>query len=166
MLSPNQRTFFSVHCVIAYVFRREVKTVARVETDDARRFIRALVHLSAEDLRLLGQALRARHTQRADDVAWWQAIVALDRALRRCGRARLAAAAAGAASQAVISSAARHGMSAADDDVRAVARGAAEVARVLVAGEAELPTAECLLLGWEGFLPCRTPPPESHRRAA
>jgi hypothetical protein len=142
-----------------------VRTVASVETD-ARRFIRALVHLSAEDLRLLGQALGGPHTHRADDVAWWQAIVALDRALRRCGRARLAAAAAGAASQAVISAAARHGMSAADDDVRAVARGAAEVARVLVAGEAEPPTAECLLRGWGAFLPHRTPPPEPHERAA
>jgi len=143
----------------------KVRTVTSLETD-ARRFIRVLMHLSAKDLRLLGQALSARHTYRPDDVAWWQAIVALDRALRRCGRARLAAAAAGAASQAVISAAARHGMSAADHDVMAVARGAAEVARVLAAGEAQPPTAKCLLLGWEAFLPCCTPPPEPHRRAA
>jgi hypothetical protein len=147
------------------VFGSEVSTVASVETD-ARRFIQALVHLSPEDFQLLG-ALGARQAHPADDVVWWQAIIAVDEAVRRQGRTRLAAATVGAAIEAVIAAAARHGMSAADRDVRAVARGAAEVARVLVAGPADLPSIEVLLLGWEAFLPCRpSPQPKPHPRVA
>jgi hypothetical protein len=62
MLTTSPEDFF--HCPLCYcvgVPTQRCWTVASAETY-ARRFIRVLMHLSAEDLRLLGEALSARHT--------------------------------------------------------------------------------------------------------
>jgi hypothetical protein len=69
-----------------------------------------------------------------DEVDAWRITMAIDRALRHSHRTRHAAHAAREASQAVQFAAAAQGIDLPDPEVTAVARGAAELARGLVAG--------------------------------
>ncbi|MEW6470809.1 MAG: hypothetical protein AB1679_00885 [Actinomycetota bacterium] len=70
----------------------------------------------------------------ADDVAWWRATLAVDRALTRAGTGRAAGLAASAAAGTVRDAAARGGARLPDRDVTCAARSAAAVARALIAG--------------------------------
>jgi hypothetical protein len=127
----------------------------------AVRFAQSLLDLSRASIELQAAGLRARRTSPDDDVAWWEATMALNRALRRRGSGHEAAMAAHLASQAVIAAATRTGV-ALGPDVTAVARSAGEVARVLVAGDLSATGAGYLARGWEDLLiPPAAPPSPS-----
>ncbi len=128
----------------------------------AVRFAQSLLHLSRTGIEGQAAGLRARRTAPDDDVAWWQATMALNRALRRGGRGHQAAVAAHLASQAVLAAATRTGLTL-GPDVTAVARSAGEVARVLVAGDLNTTGAGYLARGWEDLLnpPAGLPSPSS-----
>lgn len=111
-------------------------------------FVELLSRLSAGDIRAVAAEIGAHHCSAADDIAWWQATVQIDRALKAGGCTRTAAMAALAAAKAVQAAAAASGMSLPDDDVTAVARAAAEVARGLVAGDAARDATCALLACW------------------
>src|SRR5439155_481679 len=70
----------------------------------------------------------------ADDIAWWQATLTIDRILKHDGRCRVAAVAASNASRAVLAIAEHDHQTAADTAVITVARAAGTIARGLVAG--------------------------------
>jgi hypothetical protein len=95
--------------------------------------------------------LEARRTAPDDDVAWWEATLALNRALRRRGTGSRAAMAAHLASQAVLAAATRTGLGL-SPDITAVARSAGEVARMLAAGDLNTTAAGYLARGWEDLL--------------
>jgi hypothetical protein len=92
----------------------------------------ALRTLRREDLRRIAQSLASETA--GDEVDAWRVTMAIDRALRHSHRARQAAHAARDASQAVQHAAEADGVKLPDPDVTHVARGAAELARGLVAG--------------------------------
>jgi hypothetical protein len=117
----------------------------------AVRFAQSLLHMSRARIDLQAAALEAQRTAPGDDVAWWEATMALDRALRRRGTGHQAAMAARLASQAVLAAATRTGL-ALSPDVTAVARSAGEVARVLTAADLDIPGAGYLARGWEDLL--------------
>ena len=140
------------------------------ERIDAARFTQSLLHMSRPKIELQAAGLRVRGTSPGDDVAWWEATMALDQALRRRGAWHGAAMAAHLASQAVLAAASRTGL-ALGTDVIAVARSAGEVARVLVAGDPNTTGAGYLTRGWEDLLvlpakphsPPRPPDGRGHR---
>lgn len=114
------------------------------------RFAQSLLELSRPSIERQVTGLKAR-TSPDDDVAWWEATTALNRALRRQGTGRQAAMAAHRASQAVLAAASRTGL-ALTPDIMAVARSAGEAARVLVAGDMNTTGAGYLARGWEALL--------------
>ncbi len=126
----------------------------------AVRFAQSLLHLSRTGIERQAAGLRARRTSPDDDVAWWEATMALNRALRRRGRGHQAAMAAHLASQAVLAAATRTGLTL-GPDVTAVARSAGEVARVLVAGDLNTTGGRYLARGWESLH--RTPRAAAHQ---
>lgn len=127
----------------------------------AVRFAQSLLHLSRASIELQAAGLKTQRTSPDDDVAWWEATMALNRALRRRGSGHEAAMAAHLASQAVIAAATRTGL-ALGPDVTAVARSAGEVARMLVAGDLNTTGAGYLARGWENLLmPPAAPPSPS-----
>jgi hypothetical protein len=107
--------------------------------------------MSRPRIELQAFGLETQRTSPDDDVAWWEATMALNRALRRRGSGQQAAMAAHLASQAVLAAATRTGL-ALGPDVTAVARSAGEVARVLVAGDLDTTGAGYLARGWEDLL--------------
>ena len=119
---------------------------------DSTEFTQRLEHLSAEEISAVAAQLRAEHDTADGEVAWWRATIAVSGALRRHRRTRVASVAAHRAAAAVVGAASVAGRG--DDrrnDVTAVARAAAEVARVLVVGdEDDVPAAvrEPLLHAW------------------
>jgi hypothetical protein len=112
-------------------------------------FVQALLRMSRPRIQFQAAGLRARRSSADDDIAWWDATLALDRALRSGGLGNEAAMAAHVASEAVLTAAARTGL-APSPDVTAVAQSAGEVARVLVAGRRN--TVAYLTHGWEDIL--------------
>jgi hypothetical protein len=123
----------------------------------AARFAQSLLRLSRPSIERQVARLKARRTFPGDDVAWWEATTALNRALRRRDIGHQAAMAAQLASQAMLAAATRTGL-ALSPDVLAAARSAGEVARVLVAGDMNRTGAGYLVRGWEEVL---VPPAES-----
>jgi hypothetical protein len=115
-------------------------------------FTRLLSRLSESDIRSVAAEIDAHHCSAADDVAWWQATLQIDRALKAAGCTREAAMAALAAAKAVQSAALSAGLTLPDDRVTVVARAAAEVARGLVAGEAARDATATLLVCWRPVL--------------
>ena len=97
-------------------------------------FTRTLSHMTVEDLRRIADAIEGRHACVADDLAWWEATVDIERALKLLHRRRHAAMAAHDAGRAVQLAAAAAGVDMPDADVTRVARAAAEAARGLAAG--------------------------------
>ena len=98
-------------------------------------FLRSLRRLSASDIVRIAARVR-EDRDRGDDLAWWQATLALDRSVRRQQRSIGAATAAATAVRAVVASAGHAGLAASAADVTDAARSAAEVARTLVAEDA------------------------------
>ncbi len=118
-------------------------------------FIGRLTRLSAGEIAALAARVCARHDNVDDDVAWWNATVAVDRSLRQHGASSRSALVAGAAEHAVVEAARRAKLDPSAPEVVAVARAAADLARALVAGE---PSADACYFfdGWGAVLP---PPP-------
>ena len=128
---------------------------------NAVRFAQSLLQMSRPRIELQAAGLKTRRTSPDDDVAWWEATMALNRALRGRGTGHEAAMAAHLASQAVLAAATRTGL-ALSPDVTAVARSAGEVARVLVAGDLNATGAGYLARDWEDLLiPPADPPSPS-----
>ena len=127
--------------------------MALIDTDD---FTHRLHGLSAEEFDRVAAALRADLDSADGEVAWWRATIELTGALRRHHCTRQASLAAHRASVAVLEAAKAAGI---DDDehrsnVTAVARAAAEAARVrvlLAAGPASAAATAPLLHPWHPF---------------
>ena len=141
-----------------------IETAAHPGTG-AMRFAQSLLHLSRARIELQAAGLRTRRTSPDDDLAWWEATMALNRALRRQGTGHEAAMAAHRASQAVLAAAARVGL-ALSPDITAVARSAGEAARVLFAGDLITTGAGYLARGWEDLLIPPAGPPSPSGPAA
>lgn len=95
-------------------------------------FTHHLTDLDGERISAIATALRSELDTAEGEVAWWRATIAVSGTLRRHHLTREASLAAHAASTALVSAAERAGTN--SRDVTTVARAAAEVARVLVAG--------------------------------
>ena len=117
----------------------------------ALRFTQSLLHLSRARIELHAAGLKARRSSPDDDVAWWEATLALNRTLRHGGTGPHVAMAAHLAAQAVLAAATRTGLGL-NPDVAAVARSAGEAARVLAAGDLNTTGAGYLIRGWEDIL--------------
>ena len=123
-------------------------------TTDISSFTRRLHGMSAHEIGSVAAALRSGLDTPDGEVAWWRATIELSGALRRQRCSRQASLAAHRASVAVIAAARAAGID--DDDhrseVTAVARAAAEAARVgvlLAAGAAPATATEPLLHPWQ-----------------
>jgi hypothetical protein len=129
--------------------------MALIDTDD---FTHRLHDLSAEEIDRVAAILRAELDSADGEVAWWRATIELTGALRRHHCTRQASLAAHRASVAVMEAARAAGI---DDDVHrndvtAVARAAAEAARVrvlLACGSVSAAATEPLLHPWHAFQP-------------
>lgn len=115
---------------------------------DVTRFIEGLGRMTAVEVRRVAADLAGGRNCVADDLAWWEATVEIERALKLQHRRREAAMAAHHASVAVQSAAAHGGVSLPDDDVTRVARAAADVARGLAAGPTAEDAVRRLLVWW------------------
>ena len=102
--------------------------------------------MTADDIRLVAKSLDTESL--ADEVDWWRATIAIDRAIRHARGTRLAARAAVDASEVVQERAEHAGFTLPDTTVTRVARAAAEVARGLSAGSATQPFVRMLLEPW------------------
>lgn len=109
-------------------------------------FVAALGSLTADDFHRVARALDLDSL--ADEVDWWRATIAIDRAIRHGQCSRHAARAAARAADQVRASAVRAGFRLPDGEVTRVARAAAEVARGLAAGPAAAPIVRLLLEPW------------------
>ena len=152
----------------AYRDRRQVgsrspETAESVPKGKAVRFAQSLLHLSRLSIEHRVAELRDRRISPDDDVAWWEATTALNRAIRRQGSGHHAAMAAHLASQALLAAASRTGL-ALSPDVTALARSAGEVARLLVVWDLHSAAADYLTRGWEDLLPLAAPPCPLRRR--
>lgn len=115
---------------------------------DVHGFTAALSRMTDADLRRIGNDLAAARVCVADDLAWWEATVDIERALKLQHLRRQAAMAAHHATAAVQGAAAHAGMALPDDGVTRVARAAADVARGLVAGGPADDAVRRLLVCW------------------
>jgi hypothetical protein len=113
---------------------------------DVIEFSAALERLNAGDLHRVARSLDTEAL--ADEVDWWRATIAIDRAIRhgRCGRQ--AGRAATQAAALVEAAARREGFRLPDAEVTRVARAAAEIARGIVAGPGAQPIVRILLEHW------------------
>ena len=114
-------------------------------------FIAALDRLTTDDIRLVAKSLVTETL--ADEVDWWRATIAIDRATRHARVTRHAARAAARAAELVQERAQQGGIALPDDDVTRVARAAAEIARGLAAGAATQPIVRLLLEPWAAAVP-------------
>jgi hypothetical protein len=95
-------------------------------------FAERLSELTGPDIAALASSLRHELDTADGEVSWWRATITLGANLKRHHRSREAGLAAHRASVAVLTAADRAG-AISKDDITVVARGASEVARVLVA---------------------------------
>lgn len=109
-------------------------------------FVSILDALSADDLHHVAKALDLEYL--TDEVDWWRATIAIDRAIRHSRCSRQAARAAADAVEHVQARARCVGFCLPDTEVTRVARAAAEVARGLSAGPATQPIVRLLLEPW------------------
>lgn len=112
-------------------------------------YLGTLRGMRPDDLRSVAASLTGESV--ADEVDWWRATIAIDRALRYERCTRQAGQAAAEAAQAVEDAATRGGAPMPDAEVRRVGRAAAEIARGIVAGPAAAPLVRLLLERWEPF---------------
>ena len=116
---------------------------------DVAEFSRALERLTSEDVHRIAATLTTNHSDSAaDEVEAWRVTLTIDRVLRRTHRTRLAARAASSITHTVLQIAAAQGIRLPDEEVTHVARGAAEVARGLVAGDDVRAEVGALLVDW------------------
>lgn len=113
-------------------------------------FTAALDSLTAADFHRVARALDLESL--ADEVDWWRATIAIDRAIRHARCTRDAARAAARAAESVQASATRVGFRLPDAEITRVARAAAEVARGLTAGPGAAPIVRLLLEPWSAVV--------------
>ncbi len=116
---------------------------------DLPRFLAALDRLTADDIVLVAKSLDNESV--ADEVDWWRATIALDRALRHARATRVAGLAATRAAALVEERAAALGLGPAT--AAPVARSAAEIARGCAVGPAARPIVRLLCEPWAAVLP-------------
>jgi hypothetical protein len=122
------------------------------DTMNLQEFTAAIHRMSVADIRTVAAEIGGHQATAADDIAWWQATLMIDRVLKHDGRCRSAAVAASTASRAILA-VAEHGQCATSDaQVIAVARAAATIARGLVAGTGVEPSVDHLLRDWQPVL--------------
>ena len=109
-------------------------------------FLAALAELAPGDLDRVAFVLDAETI--ADEVDWWRATIAIDRAIRHARRTRQAARAATRATELVVQCGAAGGRGPDDPVVAKVSRAAADVARGLAAGPVTAPIVRLLLEPW------------------
>ena len=109
-------------------------------------FVAALSSLTGDDVHLVAKSLDLESL--TDEVDWWRATIAIDRAIRHAKCSRQAARAAAQAVAMVQYRASCAGIPLPDDDVTRVARAAAEVARGITAGPQAQPIVRLLLEPW------------------
>jgi hypothetical protein len=90
--------------------------------------------MPAATIRQVGSLVREEHRCAADEIAWWNATIRVDRLVHRQHQRHMAASAATTASRAVLHAASRCGLRPNDPDVIATARAASDAARAVVAG--------------------------------
>jgi len=115
---------------------------------DLQEFTQAIHEMSVTDIRDVAAEIGGHQASVADDIAWWQATLTIDRILKHDGRCRVAAVAASNASRAVLAIAEHDHQTAADTAVITVARAAGTIARGLVAGPDVAPSLDHLLRDW------------------
>ncbi len=115
---------------------------------DLQHFLDTLDRLTEPQLRELAPRLDHHHGSAADEVQEWHVLLGVRRVLERRHRSRDAAIAAHQASVRVVAAAAADGISLPDHDVTCVARGAAEVARAIAAGDDASGELHSLLADW------------------
>jgi hypothetical protein len=131
-------------------------TVPRADPiGEALAFAHRLVLLSADDIHRLSKV-----TPVGDDVAWWDAVAAVEDRLRGAHLLRQAGVVGRMATQAVFGVANRAGLDI-DRQIVVIAHAAGDAARALVAGGSSMPEAEPLLAPWAtlGLLLGRRPLP-------
>src|SRR5438045_226178 len=109
-------------------------------------FTHAIGRMSGEDIHVIATEIGAHRASTADEIAWWQATLQIDKTLKEGGRCRAAAMAALHAAKAVQAIGAASGRSLPDDEVTSVARAAAEIARGITAGHGAEPAVSLLLV--------------------
>jgi hypothetical protein len=109
-------------------------------------FVAALDTLSGDDVHHVAKLLDLESL--TDEVDWWRATIAIDRAIRHAKCSRQAARAAAQVVAVVQHRASCAGIPLPDADVTRVARAAAEVARGLTAGPSAQPIVRILLEPW------------------
>jgi hypothetical protein len=114
-------------------------------------FVAALGTLSGDDVHLVAKSLDLESL--TDEVDWWRATIAIDRAIRHARCSRQAARAAAQVVAVVQHRATCAGIDLPDDDVTRVARAAAQVARGLAAGPQAQPIVRLLLEPWSTVVP-------------
>ena len=114
-------------------------------------FVAALGTLTGDDVHLVAKSLDLESL--TDEVDWWRATIAIDRAIRHAKCSRQAARAAAQAVAIVQHRASCAGISLPDAEVTRVARAAAEVARGLIAGPEAQPIVRLLLEPWASVVP-------------
>jgi hypothetical protein len=124
-------------------FRAEVPQNARVQLDE---FVAALGTLTGDDVHLVAKSLDLESL--TDEVDWWRATIAIDRAIRHARCSRQAARAAAQAIAVVQERANNAGIDLPDTEVTRVARAAADVARGLTVGPSAEPLVRLLLEPW------------------
>ena len=110
------------------------------------RFMDALASLSGSDIEKV--ALGLDSDALCDEVDWWRATIAIDLALRRNRKSRIAACAARAARAAVLASAVRAGRAVDETEVVRVANAASDVARGFSGGATTRSVVQLLLESW------------------
>jgi hypothetical protein len=119
---------------------------------DLTEFTEAIHGMSVTDIRELAAEIGCHQASVADDIAWWQATLTIDKVLKHDGRCRVAAVAASSASRAVLAVAEHDHACVSDSDVIRVARAAGTIARGLVAGPDVEPALDHLLRDWQPVL--------------
>ena len=114
-------------------------------------FVAALDTLTGDDVHHVAKLLDLESL--TDEVDWWRATIAIDRAIRHAKCSRQAARAAAQVVAIVQHRASCAGIPLPDDDVTRVARAAAEVARGLTAGPSAQPIVRILLEPWAPVVP-------------
>jgi hypothetical protein len=115
-------------------------------------FTQAITGMSVTDIREVAAEIGGHQASVADDIAWWQATITIERVLKHDGRCRVAAVAASHASRAVLAIAEHAGARSPEAEVIAVARAAGTIARGLVAGPDVEASLDHLLRDWEPVL--------------
>jgi len=115
---------------------------------EIERLIRVLLGLDSRAIHRAAREIQRRRADPSDDLAWWEATMAVDQRLSQTRRSVQGATAGRAAAEAVVAAARRAGLDSDDPDVVVIARRARLVARAATAGPRVERHTQYLLRGW------------------